>query len=93
MSPAQEDCTPTVNVSEPVHHTLHVITALAELCYKNCTCAGASHLHVEAAIEEAGVLLNNQTGTEMARLEAALELLQVRDGLGHACQKHALCVI
>ena len=61
----------------------------------HCTSAGASRLHVEAAMAEAGVLLSDQTGTGMAEVTAthrALELLQVRRGLGHACQKYALCV-
>lgn len=50
-----------------------------------CTSAGASRLHVEAAMAEAGVLLSDQTDTQTAEVTAthcALELLQVRHGLG-----------
>ena len=44
---------------------------------------------------EAGVLLNDPTGTGTVNMMAthhALELLQVRQGFGHAHRTHSLCV-
>lgn len=52
---------------------------------KLCIHTGASHLHVEAAMAEAGVLLSGPTGsatTRMADAHQARELLQVRLGFG-----------
>ena len=62
---------------------------------QKCTSAGAGHLHVEAAVAEAGVLLSDQTGPEVAELadaHRALDLLQVRQSFGLDWQKHALRV-
>ena len=94
MSPAQNHCRPAVTVLELTQHTVHASTVLVELYRKSYTTAGASHLHVEAAMAEAAVLLSDQTGTEMAKVSdahCALDLLQVRQRIGYA-QKHALRV-
>lgn len=64
-----------------------------QICRSKAPSAGASPLHVEAAMAEANVLLNGQQSTDLPQIAAAhraLELLQVRQCSHHAAPNHTL---